>query len=49
MVFVVSPKAGRFVGKASCYAVVASSDSAKFSLAVNLMAAIRTHIANLSP
>ena len=42
-------KAGQFVGKAGCYAVVASADSATFSLAVNRMAAFRTHFANLIP
>ena len=50
MVFDVSPKAVRFVGKAGCYVVVALADSAKFLLAVNLMAAFCTHIiANLIP
>mgnify|MGYP001804201762 CR=1 FL=1 len=34
-----SNKAGRFVGKAGCYAVVAIADNAPFSLAVIRMAA----------
>ena len=35
-------KAGWFVGKAGCYAVVALADNATFSLAVNRMVAFQT-------
>ena len=45
---VVFNKAGRFVGKAGCYAVVAFADNATFSLAVNRMATFRTQAANRS-
>ena len=41
-------KAGRFVGKAGCYAVLVLADNATFSLAVNCMAAYRTQPANRS-
>ena len=39
-------KAGRFVGKASCYAVVVLADNATITLAVNRMVAFRTQSAN---
>ena len=42
--FVVA-KAGRFVGLADCYAVIALADNATFLLVVNRIAAFRSHFA----
>ena len=39
-------KAGRFVGKAGCYAVVVLADNATFSLAVNRTVTVRTQSGN---
>ena len=42
-------KAGRLVGLAGCYAVIALADNATFLLAVNRIAAFRQHSAIMHP
>ena len=41
-------KAGRLVGLADCYAVIVLADNATFLLAVNRIAAFRSHSAIIS-